>query len=130
MRRNLVRCTLAISLTALVGCTSLQVIAGADTPASPISADVGRALAPNDLLTITRFDGSQQVIRLSAVSPGSIDGVDDRSSQKVSLPLEQVQLIERREFSGVKTAFLVTGIALGVYVVARAAAQAALLSQL
>ena len=124
------RCTILVTtLAALVGCSSLRVVvdAGAISKADTLKAeDVYPRLAPHDLLTLTTRDGRQQTLHLSAVSETSLTGEVDGASKTVVVPLSEVTKIERREFSGIKTAFLVFAIAAGVYAVAVAAAQNAL----
>lgn len=57
-----------------------------------------------------------------------IEGTQDKDKQLKRFQLSDVVKIEHREFNGVKTAVLVIAIAVGVYVIAEAAATASLLS--
>jgi len=124
------RCAILVtSLMALVGCSSLRVVmdAGAISKAdAPKAGEANPRLAPGDLLTLTTRDGRQQTLHLTAVSETSLTGVADGASATAVIPLGEVTKIERREFSGIKTAFLVFAIAAGVYAVAAAVAQNAL----
>lgn len=137
MRRYQHAGTVAVALLALVGCTSLRVVSEAGGAASAalvaaggLSAHLGRTLSANDALTLTQADGSRIDLHLTTVSATAIEGLDDASALAVSVPLGHIVKIERREFDGVKTAFLVVTVAAGVYAIARAAAQAALASNL
>jgi hypothetical protein len=124
LRRHLQRAVLGASLLALVGCSSLQVVMEFGSAHAPAPASVNRLLAPNDALTVTKVDGTQLKLHLTSLSGTSLDGVDDQTAAKVSIPLGEITRIERREFDGLKTAFLVVAIAAGVYALAAAAGSA------
>jgi hypothetical protein len=64
------------------------------------------------------------------VTPEFIEGTQGKDKQLKRFQHSDVVKIERREFNGMKTALLVVAIAVGVYVIAEAAAEAALISNL
>jgi hypothetical protein len=130
MRTCFQRGVLTISVVALTGCTSLRVVLDVRAATTTERPALGQSLAQNDDLTLTKTDGSQLRIRLSELSEMSLTGVADHSPIKIIVPLSEVTRIERREFSGVKTVFLVFVIAVGVYAVAKAVGQAALASNI
>lgn len=112
---------------AFAACTSLRTVldtqAGLTSPAQP-------PLAPDDRLTITMRDGAQAQITLTKATAESIEGVQARDAPPRHFDLAEVVKIERREFDGAKTIFLVIAVAAGVYAIAKSVGEAALASNL
>ncbi len=127
MNTMFARLTLALMIASLVGCTTLRTIAVRE--AAPLSAsELGKIILPNDKLAITGSDGATQQLVVTGVGPDAIAGT--RDGQAVTVRIDQVAKIERRELSGAKTVILVIVIAGGVYLIiaaAKAAATASLL---
>ena len=125
-------CHLIVLFTsaAFIGCTSLRTIVDANAPLSGSTAVVQPALAPNDSLTVTTRDGIKTQIHLTTAAPDFFDGTQDSDKQPRHFQLSEVVKIERREFDSVKTTFLVIAIAAAVYLIAKAAAEASLASNL
>lgn len=123
MKKQLRILIILCTCLAFTACTSLRTVvdatAGLTTPAQP-------PLAPGDELTITTRDGAQSQITLTSLAADSIEGKPERSAPPERFELSGVAKIERREFDGLKTTFLVLVIAAGVYAIALAAAQASL----
>ena len=79
---------------------------------------------------MTTRSGPATRIQLTTSAPDYIEGTQDDDKQLRRFQLSDIVKIERREFDGVKTSFLVIAIAVGVYAFANAAAQASLMSGL
>jgi hypothetical protein len=103
MRSFLAWC-LIVCLTG--GCTTLQPIANAPSDLSQHFND-GGVLQPGDRVVITTISGAKHQFRVSSVHDGTIYGDTD------SVPFSEIASVERREYSGTKTAILVVVI-LGV----------------
>jgi len=128
MRAILFRLVVVLCCTAFVACTSLRPVvdrAATQDSSLPISKST---LAANDALTVTSRDGLKVQLHLVSVTADSIEGTQDSDRQPRSFRLVDVVKIERREFDGVKTAFLVVLIAAGVYAIVQAIGPAAVLS--
>jgi hypothetical protein len=109
-------CTLA-----LVGCTSLQTVAGGGGQA-PIG---GRKVAAQDTLTVTPRQGQPFVMEVVAFSGSEIEGTVGAAKTPLTVRLADVEKVERIEFDGMKTGLLVLSIVAGVgliYLAAKAAA--------
>lgn len=123
LRFMIILCTCA----AFTACTSLRTVvdtqAGLASPAQP-------PLTPGDELTITTRDGARTQIALTSVASDFVEGSPEKGAPPRRFDLGQVIKIERREFDGMKTTFLVIVIAAGMYAIASAAAQASALSAL
>lgn len=87
-------------------------------------------LAPYDLLTITTRDGTQTQITLTKATADFIEGSLEQGALPRHFDLAHVIKIERRELDGVKATFLVIAIAVGVYAIAKAVAEASLANNL
>jgi hypothetical protein len=129
MRQLLRRGVVALCAAALVGCTSLRTVldtsAARTSPAAPASP-----LAAGEEVTVSTAAGWQSRLRISAVTASSIDGTQVDSNLAEHIELADVAKIERREFSGIKTVFLVLSIYAVLYAIAVAAATAALASNI
>jgi hypothetical protein len=90
----------------LGGCTTLQPIANAPGDLSQHFND-GGVLQPGDRVIVVTTKGVQHHLRVSSVHDGVIYGGHD------SVPFSEISSVERREYSGTKTAILVVVI-LGV----------------
>lgn len=105
------------------GCTSLHHIPIATAPASP-----ALPVEPGDTIRLTLQDGRRVLFTVEAVQPRAIVA---RDGAHTAYALDDITRIERRQFSGVKTGFLIGGIAGGAFLVllgfAVAAAYGALL---
>jgi len=127
MKKQLRVATIVCMCAACAACTSLRTIldtqAGLTSPAQP-------PLAPDDRLKITTRDGTQAQITLTKATAEFIEGSQERDAPPRHFDLAEVVKIERREFDGVKTTFLVIAIAAGVYTIAKAAAEGALAGNL
>jgi hypothetical protein len=123
------RLVVALCASALVACTSLRTVI--DTSAPPTSPDTSQSpLAAGDVVTVSKTSGSRSRLRISTVTSGFIDGADVDSDQGEHIELADIVKIERREFSGIKTVFLVVAIYAVLYAIAVAAGTAALASNL
>ena len=123
LRVMMIICTCA----AFTACTSLRTIM--DTRAG-LTVPAQAPLAPDDRLTITTRDGTQTQITLTKATPEFIEGSQGKDAPARHFDLGEVVKIERREFDGLKTTFLVIAIAAGVYAIAKAAAEASLAGNL
>jgi hypothetical protein len=90
----------------------------------------GRVIAAKDTVTVTPRVGERFVMEVTSVSGSEIEGTVGSAHTPLRVRLAEVETVERREFDGLKTAFLVISIAAGVYTLAKIAAQAALASNL
>ena len=108
-----------------MACTSLRTVVERGATPGGTPGYLNQLLAPNDRVVITKIDGKQLALRITATTPEIIDGVADGSSESLRLTIEQIVRIERRELDGIKTVLLVVAIAGGVYVVVKAATAAA-----
>jgi hypothetical protein len=123
MKRQLSVLIVVFTCVAFSACTSLRTVL--DTQFGSASA-ARPALAPNDLLTVTTRDGTQTQITLTKAAPEFIEGTQDNGKPLRHFDLTEIVKIERREFDGVKTVFLVIVIAAGVYAIINAVGQASL----
>jgi hypothetical protein len=92
------------------------------------ATEIQPPLAPNDSLTVTTRSGPATRIHVTTTAPDYIEGTQDDDKQLRRFQLSEVVKIERREFDGGKTTLLVMAIAVGVFALAKAAAEASLLS--
>ena len=116
----LIVCTLA-----LVGCTSLQTVAGAQAGGGGQAPIGGRKVAVQDTLTVTPRQGQPFVMEVVAFSGSEIEGTVGAAKTPLTVRLADVEKVERIEFDGMKTGLLVLSIVAGVgliYLAAKAAA--------
>lgn len=129
MRQLLRRLVVALCATAPVACTSLRTVV--DTTAPRTAPDTSQVpLAPGDVVTVSTTAGSQTRLQISTVTATFIDGTQVDSDPAEHIALAEVAKIERREFSGIKTVFLVVVIYAIAYAIAVAAAKAALVGSM
>jgi len=93
-----------------------------DTPATPLSV--------GDVVTVSTAAGWQSRLQITAVTATAIDGTRVDSDQRQHIEFADVTRIERREFNGIQTALLVVALCAVVYIMAVAAATAALAGNL
>jgi predicted small secreted protein len=127
MKRKLSVLIVVLACTVFTACTSLRTILDTQSGSASVAQP---ALVPNDLLTITTRDGTQTQITLTRTAPEFIEGNQENGAQARHFDLSEVIKIERREFDGLKTAFLVIAIAIGVYTILKATAEASLAANL
>jgi len=126
MKRKLSVLIVVLACTVFTACTSMRTILDTQSGSASVAQP---ALAPNDLLTITTRDGTQTQITLTRTAPEFIEG-NQEGAQARHFDLSEVIKIERREFDGLKTAFLVIAIAIGVCTILKATAEASLAANL
>ena len=112
-----------VACAAFTACTSMRTVL--DTQ-SGLPSVAPPTLAPNDVVTITTRDGTQAQMTLTKTAPDFIEGNPENGSPPRRFHLSEVVKIERREFDGAKTAFLVIAVAVGVYAILKAVAEASL----
>jgi hypothetical protein len=113
--------TLLSAALLIAGCTTLRPIDASPTELrQQISS--GGLLKPGDRVVIVAADGKAHRFAVKSIDAGLIRGRSD------SVPIEQVTTLQRRQFSRVKTAALVIGIALAGSVIGLAAYTATHLS--
>ena len=115
LARNLVA---AFACAAMLGCTSMQVVADGPAAVGAVAQQRADGLQAHEHLLIVGKDGRQQEMELLEVREGQLVGLVDGASR--SVPLAQVERIERRGVSAGKTIGLVVGV---LVVVALAAAR-------
>jgi hypothetical protein len=87
----------------LTGCTTLR-------PVNPTNdKSIVGSLAPNDSVRVWMRDGRVIDLRLTAVEPDALIG------EKQRLPIQEIQRVERREFSATRTTLLVVGIGVATF---------------
>jgi hypothetical protein len=106
---GIVRWIVVLCSMSLVACTSLRVVGPAEGQ-RPLSA-----LAPDEYVIVTKTDEHRVRLRVSAVSDEFLDGVDESSVQPLHLPIKDIAMVERREFSVVKTVLLMLAISVVAY---------------
>jgi hypothetical protein len=106
---------------ALVGCTSLQTVAGAQGREGGEALIGGRTIAAKDTLTVTPRQGERFVMEVVSVSGSEIEGTVGTAKTPLTVRLADVEKVERREFDGVRTGLLVLSIVSGVALVYLAA---------
>ena len=112
---------LAISLVTTVGCTSMKTIHPSTIPAPPTFENIKEG----DTVIVHTRDGQRVRFVVQRVDGDTLiapDGVRYRASE--------ITQLQRRSFSGGRTALLVGGVVAGVILLLAAAAQAAVLSGL
>ncbi len=108
---------LVVMTVALMGCTTLEPVAGGSTELRQRIA-AGELLRAGDRVVIRTHDGRKHRFAVTAVGDGNIQGKYE------AVPIDEVASVQIREFSARKTTGLVIGIVL-VGAVAGAAVAAA-----
>ena len=103
----------------LVGCTTLQPIAGS-CPELGQQIAVGAVLKPGDRVVIATADGHRHKLAVTAVDSGSVQG------KRESVPIDQIVSVQKRVFSSQKTMELILDIWLVGSIVATSLAGPAL----
>ena len=129
MRPLVRRLVVALCTTALVTCTSLRTVVDTSSPHPSPETSPG-PLAAGDVVTLSTTTGSQSRLRIATVTTTFIDGTQVDSGQAEHIETVEIAKIERREFSGIKTVFLVVVICAVLYAIAVATATAALASNI
>ena len=98
------RLTVIFLAVALCSCTTLHPIL---EPAARIQQQLGSGapLEPGDSVVITTNDGVSHLFSVTAVGAGHVEG------RSVSIPIDQIAPLEKREVSVGKTLLVVVGIA-------------------
>ena len=130
MNSAISRLVVALCSLALVACTTVRTVTDQSAVAPPQRTRLPPTVGINDLVTVTTVDGNVRTLRVGAISEDALDGVAEGSAQASHVLVEQIAKIERREFSGLKTALLVIALVGLAYMVAEALATATLASQL
>ena len=116
-------CALTALAIATGGCTSMHRVSPVAVAPTPVSSRV----SPGDTIRVTLRDGRRVQFTVDKVEATAIIARNDTGTR---YDLTDILTVERREFSGVKTGFLVGGIVGGVWflkAVAEAAALGAIL---
>jgi len=129
MRHLLHRLVVALCATAPVACTSLRTVLDTTAPHPPPEPS-SSPLAAGDVVTVLTAAGSQNHLRISAVTASFIEGTQLDSGQAEHIDFAEIAKLERREFSGLKTVLLVAAIYAVLYAIAMAAGTAALASNI
>jgi hypothetical protein len=108
----LMRCFFLSMVLALWGCTTLQPLAGS-APELRQQIAAGQLLRRGDRVVITTADGRRHHLVVLAADSASVRGKHE------SVPTDQIELVQKPMFSGVRT----TELALFIGLVAYAAAE-------
>ncbi len=114
-------CALTMSAIAMTGCTSMHRVSLAPAGPTPVAPNV-RA---GDKVKVTLEDGRRVEFTVHNVDAAAIIARDDYGTRYA---LNDIRTLERQEFSGGKTGFLLGGIAAGTLCFLYMAAQAIVLS--
>lgn len=109
-------CALAAVAISVSGCSSMHALT---TPTGP--PDSAWPVRVGDHVRLTTRDGRQHDLTLQ-----SIDSTALVATEGTRYDMREIQSVERRQFSGIKTAILVGGLTAGVLLIIIAAAEAAL----
>lgn len=113
------RCFIALAATiSLAGCTTLRPIEGTPTELQQ-RLNSGDLLESGDRVSIVTADHKTHVFRVTAVSAGFIEG------RGQSVPVDQVVLVQKRQFSRAKTWVLAGAGVLAIGSIAYVISQAA-----
>src|SRR5471030_3239743 len=100
--KKILAVVLCVSMTA---CTSMHVVADGQAAVKQVGDARGDGLASGDTLRIVGYDGRKQILEFSRVENGALQGKIDGKDR--SIPLDQIERIEREQIDGAKTAGLV-----------------------
>jgi len=104
-QRSLLIAMICITVS-LMGCQTMRPL----TLASRDSVELNHWLAPNDKVRVWMHDGQSLDLTLTSVEPDALVSGDKR------IQLKDIDRIERKEFSEVRTSLLVIAIVFGVLV--------------
>ena len=98
MRTAAARIVVLVVSLSLVGCSSLRVIADGREASSRLLQQPTQELASGDQVVLTLDTGQKITLKISSVSPETIEGIEEGSPELVRVQVDQIDKIERREF--------------------------------
>ena len=104
-----------VTSLALVGCTSLQVVADGQEASSQLLRGARPAVEPKDLIVVTTREGQRHELRVASLDATTLRGTVEASGQSLTLPIDSIDRIERDEIDRGKVlriALVVVGVAL------------------
>jgi hypothetical protein len=116
-RCRALRCASGVIVSvSMIGCTSLQTV---QTAAPPGVEKAAMVPAAGDKLVVSLKSGATVEMELKSVTADALIGT--RDGAETSVPLLDVEKVERREFSALRTTLLVVaiGVLLYQYAIAR-----------
>ncbi len=104
-----------VTSLALVGCTSLQVVADGQEASARLLRGARPAVDPKDLIVVTTREGQRYELRVTSIDATTLTGTPTGSTQPVAIPIASIEKIERDEIDRGKVlriALVVVGVAL------------------
>lgn len=107
--RSLIVLTLCVSLAA---CTTWREVPRWQPTVESSRPTISPDLEPGDRITVTTTDGQKAEVVFVALTAEALEGTVGKDRQSVQIPRAQIVLVERREFSALKTTGLVASVLL------------------
>lgn len=104
-----------VTSVALVGCTSLQVVADGQEASARLLHGAKPAVDPQDLIVVTTREGQRYELRVTSIDATTLSGTVTGAAQPVAIPIASIEKIERDEIDRGKVlriALVVVGVAL------------------